>query len=306
MFLKSFFSSVLLVLSLAPLAFAAELPQRPQNPENPGSASYLYQMARKTISFNQRKIEVYLPVDAQNASHQFPVLVYGHGQAIDITGYDSTFSHLAQKGIAVVFPQFDTGFFDQDWARMANDFNLQTAEVLKQLGSQLDARHVVYSGHSKGAYVSLVAAGSASLNSQQIQLGAVVLFAPAGYDKTLIAQINPNVPVTLIWGEGDTVIKKSLVDEIYQNLTVKKKQFILVKNYEQLTADHFFPLSKSFFFGGQDGISAYHFFGSWKWMIGAVQDLTMDQKTTNKYLYGDEAQTSGVDQLNHQILRSWN
>ena len=287
------------------LLFAWASPDRPLTPTDPGSNTYPFQYEKKSIASLGRSVEVFLPRDSSLRSRKFPVLVFGHGQAIDVAGYEASFIHLAQKGVAVVFPTYDTGFFDQNWLRMADDFNQMAHETLSQLENQLDSSQVIYAGHSKGGYVALIASGADSLGSAGLNLGALILFAPAGYDKGLIKKINPQLPVTLFWGESDNVIKKSLIDEIYENLPNLHKQLILIKNYPDLKADHFYPLSKSYFFGGRNGISAYHFYGTWKWLIGGVLDLSEGAHQTNKYLYGAEALTTGLPELKHEVKKSW-
>ena len=209
---------------------------------------------------------------------------------------------MAQKGIAVIHPAFDSGFFDQDWRRMAKDFNDLTTATLEKSSARLHARQLLYAGHSKGGYIALMAAGApGSKNSVK----ALVLFAPAGYDAEYLKSLSPDIPVTLAWSDGDTVIKQSLITEIYSKLPSRNKQWILVKSYPSQKADHFFPLSKSYFFGGQNGESAFHYFVTWKWMIGAVLDVANETSVTNTFVYGAETGSTGVDGLSHNITRNW-
>jgi len=164
---------------------------------------------------------------------------------------------------------------------------------------------VIFSGHSKGAYIALNAAGLAG--EQGFALGAVVAFEPAGYLPVQLQHIAPSVPVTVTYADHDTVIKASLVQEIYDQLTVTKKQQIHVHSYTEtdppLNADHFFILSKAFMMGGKNGVSPFHYFGAWKWLLGASGCLENDGSGT--YLYGEQANTTGVAGFTHTIDRNW-
>lgn len=286
------------------LSALADLPEQPQDVNHPGSATYEYQFKHEVFSSERRNIDVFLPVTSQ--ARKVPVIVFGHGQAIDFEGYRLTFEHLAKKGVAVIHPTYDTGFFDQDWRRMSRDFNQLTKAALVKYEDVIDSEKIVYSGHSKGAYIALMAAGDTNLKNLGIRAGAVVLFAPAGYDQQYIKTLDPSIPITIVWSDKDTVIKQNLITEIYGKLPSLYKQWILAKSYKSLEADHFFPLSKSYFFGGRDGVSAYHYYAVWKWLLGAVWDLQSDGGSVqNSFLYGDQTATTGVADLEHLVTRSW-
>lgn len=280
----------------------AEVPSQPTDILHPGSANYEFTFKKENFKTNGRQVNVFLPAESISRNKKAPVVVFGHGQAIDLAGYELTFEHLAKKGVAVIFPMYDKSFLDQDWRRMASDFNQLTAEALNKYSDYIDVDKVIYSGHSKGAYVALIAAGEPGL---KINVGSAVLFAPAGFDNEYLKTINPNMPVTLIWSDADTVIKQNLITEIYSKLNVRFKQWILVKSYSSLKADHFFPLSKSYFFGGRNGASAFHFHAVWKWLIGAAWDLDSTKDLSNPYIYGEEAIKTGIDGLNHSITKNW-
>ena len=272
------------------------LPTQPTDQNHPGSAVYAFQVVKETKRVNGRQVDVFLPQGAKNA----PVVVFGHGQAISVEGYELTFQHLARKGVAVIHPMYDKGFFDQDWRRMAQDYATLTQETIKLYGDKMDANQVFFSGHSKGAYIALMAGTVANPKPR-----AMVLFAPAGYDAEYLTKLQPEMPVTLVWGEADSVITRSSIEDIYQRLPSQRKQFIVAKSYSSLSADHYFPMSKSFFFGGRDGISPFHFHGTWKWLLGATWDAAKGANVTEPFLYGSEAATTGVDGLSHLITRSW-
>ncbi len=298
----------ILFVAIAPLAFAnlkkQNLPARPIEASHPASSSYNYQVKRSTVKINNRQVDIYLPESASGAQpEKFPVLAYGHGQAIGVEGYDLTFKHLARKGIAVIHPMYDSGFFDQDWRRMGRDFNDLVDKAIAQFANQMNRDAVIYSGHSKGGYVALIASG---LSNSPVQVDSVILFAPAGYDAEVLKSMSPDVPLTLVWPEADSVIKKDAVREIYDRSPSRFKQFIQTKGYDTLKADHFYPLSKSFFFGGRDGESTLHYFASWNWLVGAVWDVTQyGSQRQSPYLYGAAAAETGIQGQQHQITRSW-
>jgi dienelactone hydrolase len=283
----------------------AQLPKQPTERSHPSSGDYSYGFKQETIQINGRKISVFLPVPAEPASEKFPVVVFGHGQAIDVLGYELTFKHLAQKGIAVIHPTFDSGFFDQDWHRMADDFNKLTEATINKYSNVIDSKKIVYSGHSKGGYVALMAAGAPNLTQLSIKPSAILLFAPADYDRDYLKTVDPAIPVTVVWSDNDTVIKQRVITDIYADLKSAHKQWILVNSYAELKADHFFPLSKSYFFGGQNGVSAYHYFATWKWLTAAAFDLQSESPLSNSYIYGENTGSTGVAGLEHTIIKNW-
>lgn len=300
---------VILLNLIASTAMAATLnfgplPAQPVAAEHPGSANYTYQLQHESIESDGRTIEMYWPQGA----HSVPLVVFGHGQATPVDGYAATLEHLAKKGVAVAFVEYDSGFFDQDWGRMAHDYMKLAAAAVKHYPNLIDSKKVIFSGHSKGAYIAGMAAGLES-GAREIEPAALVLFAPAGYDATYAKRVSPGAAVTLIWGDEDSVIKESVVRGLYDALTVQKKQYIKALSYSgfdgEAKADHFFILTQSFFFGGHDGVSPLHYFGAWKWLLGAAYDLNDGGHVTNAYLYGAEAASTGADNLTHKILRNY-
>jgi hypothetical protein len=299
---------IIFILAISSVvAKAGNWPDQPQNSSDPGSSQYAFELFHETLVLKGRSVDFFAPKGFQNLNQKLTVVVYGHGQAVPLSSYQDTFVHLARKGVAVIYPQFDTGFFDQDWRRMASDYVNLTTEVIKKYPNHLDANQVIFSGHSKGAYVAGVAAGLPA-SKLSTAPAAVILFDPAGYDAEYLKTIDVRIPVTLTWADRDTIIKKSLVQEIYDKLPSQKKQLILVSSYAganpDLTADHFFVLTKKFSFGGKDGITPFHYFGSWKWILGAAWDLENGSGATNPYIYGDQTLTTGAASL-HQVQKNW-
>jgi subtilisin family serine protease/predicted esterase len=276
----------------------ADVP-KPLDDDHPGSEQNLIGYQRVVENFLRRQSVAYIPdrPDGQPA----PVVVFGHGQALGENAYDATLKHLAQKGVAALFVKYDNGFFDQNWRRMASDYNEITQSFLQKYSDQLDSTKVVFAGHSKGAYVGLMAAGAPN----RANVSSLVLFAPAGFDAEYLQNIPQSTPVTIIWGQSDTVIHQPDQMEIYQRLSTDKKQLITVNDYPNQRADHYFIQNRRFVFGGQDGVSPFHYHGVWKWLVGAAWDLEAGGLSTSPYIYGDEAITTGLDQLSHQVMRNW-
>ncbi len=294
--------SLLLSLILHAPAQAQNLPRQPELPQHPSSADYDYDLKKESWTENGRKMDLYLPVSKSGQKKLFPVVVFGHGQATDVTGYDLSFQHLAKKGIAVLHPMYDSGFFDQKWRRMADDFNQLTLAALKKFPDQLNPRELIFSGHSKGGYIALMAAGAPSHNTLEMRAQKVILFAPAGFDAEYLKNMDINTPVTLVYSDSDTIIKRPAMNDLYAKLNSRFKQFIEVVSYPELKADHFYPLSKSFFFGGTDGVSAHHFYASWKYLVSAGNEVKNGSPLKDPYLYGDQALDTGVSGLQHKRL----
>lgn len=295
----------LLLLPLTVLASAVtELPTAPTDPAHPGNKSYLYNFKTETFNCSGRAVSVYLPASA-NPGEKFPTVVYGHGQALTTANYEGTFEHLAKKGIAVVYPNYDKGFFDQDWKRMGSDYNAQAACALNKF-PQLNQNAVLYSGHSKGAYVASIAAGQTAPRSTGAPR-AVLLFQTAGVDEATAARIDPAIPLTVIYSDADTIVDRSLSERLLHTATNTHKQLITILSYTTtkpvLRADHMWPLTKGTVFGGGSE-SALHYYGAWKWLVGAAEDLRDGSKMTNPYIYGALATDKGGG-LNDQLIRSW-
>jgi apolipoprotein D and lipocalin family protein len=277
--------------------------QVPTDPAHPGSKSYAYGFARRDFTCNGRSMSVFVPTGGAK-SEKFPAVVYGHGQALGVENYLATFEHLAKKGVAVIYPTYDTGFFDQDWSRMGRDYGTLTACALDRT-PEITRDQLVFSGHSKGAYVASIAAGLAVKENIPAQPRSTMLFATAGFDSTSARHMGPNTSLTVIFSDQDTVVERQLSDSIFREATASKKQFIVVKSYPSgAKADHFWPLTKASFVGGGNE-SALHYHGSWKWLVAAALDLKAGGNFNHPYLFGDNAADKGQPGLNDDIQRNW-
>lgn len=295
------------------VAFA--FPGAPKEAGHPGSQIYSYGVEEKTIKCSapsSRELSVFVPV-TETSNQTFPAVVYGHGQALGLKHYKATFQHLAKKGVAVIFPQYDTGFFDRDWNRMGRDFVKLADCAIAQTNGKIRLDQIIFSGHSKGAYVASVASGLAFKEKLSVQPRSVLLFATAGLDKASLAYLNPETEMTVVFSDADTVVERSLSEQTYNSAPSKRKQFIFMKSYASHTgksvkADHFWPVTESSLVGGGPE-SELHYYGSWKWLVAAAWDL--DDKSlepgsgTQEFLYGNLAADKGVPGLEDDIKRSW-
>jgi|GEM_PF-368125 len=280
-------------------------PPAPTDPAHPGSKVYSFSVTTQNLTCQGRAVNVFLP-SGQSDGKGFPVVVYGHGQALGVSAYKATFEHLAKKGVAVVFPAFDNGFFDQDWNRMGRDYATLADCALAQF-RELDSTRVVYSGHSKGAYVASIAAGLAPGMGARSAPKAIVLFEPAGYDSSTLGKIAADTALTVVFADRDTIVSRDISDKIYAGAASKRRQLILMKSYATtpaLVADHMWPLTERSGFGGGPE-SSLHYYGSWKWLVAAARDLSNSSRYEDPFLYGLPAIDKGLPELTDEVLRNW-
>ncbi len=295
---------ILLFLSIN--AHAA--PPAPSDSDHPGSKTYTHQFTVQAMKCLGRDVTVYAP-KLQDAKKKVPVVVFGHGQALKLEHYTGTFEHIAKKGIAVVFPMYDKGFFDQDWTRMAGDYIAMSMCAIKSQ-PQLSVDQVVFSGHSKGAYVASIASGISARDQLSPTPGATVLFGLAGFDSETASVMSPSTAMTIVFSDREKVVSREFSEFLYRDSASRFKQFIDLKSYpadqngEALLADHFWPQTKSAIFGGRSE-NALHYFGSWKWLVAAAEDLVNGNRVTHPYLYGEMAGDKGVAGLQDEIKRNW-
>ena len=297
------------LLSFLSFNFAIGAPDRPSKPDHPGSKVYSHGFELRSLKCSGRDVNVFLPTSA-DSSESYPVVVYGHGQALSLKHYQATFEHIAKKGVAVVFPMYDNGFFDQDWYRMARDFVSLTNCAIQNAGPKLNSNWVIFSGHSKGAYVASIASGLAYREKLSILPQAQVLFELAGFDRDSAASIDPQVATTIIFGDADTTVNRGFSDSLFDSINVQNKQFILVKTYpadgqsKAVVADHFWPQTLGTFLGGGPE-SPLHYFGAWKWLVGAALDLRDGNTRTNPYVYGQDTADKGQAGFTDELKRNW-
>lgn len=283
-------------------AFAFAVVPTPPAPSDPGGDQALYEFTTDSFQVSGRQVDLWKPV----GSGPFPAVVYGHGQALGIESYRLTFEHLARKGVVVIFPQYDSGFFDQNWERMAGDYRDLVAAALAKMPGLVNSQQLVYSGHSKGAYIALKAAGRSGAGPRPASL---LLFQPADFTPSDLNALDKKMPVTLVWADQDRIISEQKLQDLYRGLPSERKQLLTAVTYQAtqpaLKADHFFVLTKGSAFGGVTGVNALHRHGAWKWLVAAADDLRTGARADNRFLYGDEAVATGLSGLEHRRMRSW-
>ncbi len=269
----------------------------PADPNHPGSKIYPFSFSQKKFQCSGREMTVYLPTGT-GLPARVPAVVYGHGQALGLDSYEATLEHLAKKGVAAIFPTYDNGFFDQDWTRMGRDYATLTDCAIAQTGEVIARDQIVFSGHSKGAYVASMAAGIAVKESLAIQPKSVVLFQLAGFDAPAASAVSPNAKVTVVYSDKDTVVGRGFSDSYYGAIRSSTKQMIVVKSYPAgPTADHYWPMTKgSFMGGGSEG--PLHYYGAWKWLVAAALDQS-------EYIYGTDATDKGSPGIADEVKRSF-
>jgi len=288
------------------LSFSVYSIDPPSDAKHPGSFFYETDFEIKTHTCgDSRSATVYLP---KIKNENTPTIVFGHGQSLNISHYEKSLSHIAKKGVAVIFPNYGTWAFDTNWLRMGADYISQAKCIIES--EDLNKELVVFSGHSKGAYVASVASGL-SFKNDLLKPKSLLLMNAAGFEASLIPFIPKNVEVNLVFSEEDTIVEKSISEEIFKLSQADKKQFILLKSYpessneEAFNAIHMWPLNKPFLFFGGGPIGPLHYYGFWKWMIAAADDLNQGAQGESFYLYGEGASDKGIDGLKDEVIRSW-
>lgn len=304
---RIFFVGAVLTSTLNSAIADASLPKAPTDPNHPGSLVYDHGVKEVSTTCLGRPTKVFLPTGIA-AGRRVPLVAFGHGQALDVENYRATLEHLAKKGAAASFIPFDTGFFDRDWTRMGSDFAKISSCVADKFNAEIDETKIIYSGHSKGAYVAQVAVGLATQLVPASAPKAAVLFAPAGVDRSSLALIDSRTVLTVVFSDRDTVVDQRLSEEIFQLSPSVYKQFILLKSYSTtsptLAADHFWPVTKSSFAGGGP-VSAFHYHSSWKWLIGSARDLDNTVPLSDPYAYGAETGSKGLAGEFDDVRRTW-
>jgi acetyl esterase/lipase len=191
---------------------------------------------------------------------------------------------------------------------MARDYISLSDCALKSITKsntvKINPDNIIFSGHSKGAYVAGVAAGLAFKEQLALKPKAVMLFEPAGLDEEANSAVDKEVIYNVIYSDKDKVVDRKIAEGIFQQVPSSKKQFIFVKSYPELDAGHFWPLTKSSTFGGQNE-NAYHYFSAWKWLVALANDLKIGGLGSDHYLFGAEALNKGVAAIQDEITRSW-
>lgn len=285
---------------IAWISYSRDLPPAPTDAGHPGSKVYMHAMEHRHLQCENRKVDVFVPTLTDSV---LPVVVFGHGQALSLTHYQRTFEHLAKKGIGVIFPQYSTGFFDTNWTRMADDY-LNLTSCARAQTPEFQNWKLIFSGHSKGAFVASIAASRSMKKSSHFRPQSLIFFAMAGVEENQVGAIDQNIPITLVHSDQDWVVAKAHSEIFFHASRSQCKQIINLKSYRHLSAGHMWPLTRrSFFGGGVEGPLHYH--GLWKWLIGAAIDSTEKYNCSNPYIYGAFATDKGVPNLRDDVIRNF-
>lgn len=273
-----------------------DLPSAPLDPAHPGSKIYSFEVEVKKLTCMGREVVQYLPKNGKS----YPAVVFGHGQALGLPNYELTLKHLAGKGVAGIYVTYDKGFFDQDWKRMGRDFVLLTECALVD-SPEIHREKIIFSGHSKGAYVAAIAAGVAESEKLSLRAQSIVLFNPVLGQFETLKDIPAETPLTVVHSDSDKIVKLDAARDMIESIPSDREQLIIVQSYKNRTkvdleAGHFWPLTKKSVFGGGPE-SSFHYYGSWKWLVGGALD--------ERYLFGKEAADKGIEGFFDVIERNF-
>lgn len=291
---------ILLGLFFPYILSAKSLPTQPQQIHHPGSASYPFQSVRKQeISIQNRKGTLYLPGELKPKTF-LPLIAFGRGHKVPEFTYRRSFEHFARKGYAVLFVPYDQGYDEEDFAGKAKQYNHFVAETVSKFSQFLNPSMVVFSGHSYGALAAIMAGGLPE-SEMKITPSAILSVAPSKNFPDYMKRIPSKTVCNLIVGDEDPDL--DVTEQIFPDLNCEKKQLIILSSYRNfskpLYADH--GSIRTFGWGGNQE-TPLHWFGYWKFFIGAAEDLKSHSRGTNPWIYGKEAQRTGSDDLFNHVL----
>ncbi len=64
-------------------------------------------------------------------------------------------------------------------------------------------------------------------------------------------------------------------------------------------------VTKKTIFGGTDTLNAFHYYGTFKWLVGAARDLLDGNSVDNPYIYGEQTNSTGIEDFKHGLIKSW-
>jgi dienelactone hydrolase len=183
-----------------------------------------------------RQIEcaVYYPAtsagtNATVASGQFPIIVFGHGFAMEWSAYQNIWQHLVPQGYIMIFPKTEGGLFP---APSHNDFGLDLALVSEKLLAenvntlspfyQKINGNIAIMGHSMGGGATILAA------QNNTNIKTIIGLAPAETNPSAIAAAeNVTVPALILSGSSDGVTPPGEHHiPIYEALDSECKSFV--------------------------------------------------------------------------------
>ncbi len=206
-----------------------------------GSQTITYNDPDRTGGFGSgggpgRQIEcaVYYPatsagLNAPVASGQFPIVVFGHGFAMEWTAYQNIWQHLVPQGFILIFPKTEGALFP---APSHNDFGLDLVLVSERLLAENEEPsspffekingNIAIMGHSMGGGATMLAAQNNS------NIKTIIGLAPAETNPSAIAAAESvSVPALILSGSSDGVTPPTQHHiPIYEALGSSCKSFV--------------------------------------------------------------------------------
>lgn len=182
----------------------------------------------------QIQCEVYYPATSAGTNTpvldgEFPVVVFGHGFAMEWSAYQNIWQHLVPQGYIMIFPRTEGGFFP---APSHNDFGLDLALVSERLLEEdeifaspfyqkINGNSAIM-GHSMGGGATIL---SAQNNSN---IKTIIGLAPAETNPSAVsAAANVTVPALVLSGSSDGVTPPAEHHiPIYNGLSSSCKSFV--------------------------------------------------------------------------------
>lgn len=186
----------------------------------------------------QIQTEIYYPAntagtDVAVAAGDFPVLVFGHGFAMEWSAYENIWQYLVPEGYIIAFPRTEGSILP---APSHADFGLDIEVVGNQLlilnsnASSLFFGHTnapfAYLGHSMGGGAAVIAAANNN------QVSTYIGMAPAETNPSAIsAAANVSIDALVLSGSSDGVTPPSSNHlPIYNAMTSNCKTYVSINN----------------------------------------------------------------------------
>ncbi len=182
--------------------------------------------------------EIYYPAVAAGnnvalASGTFPVIVIGHGFAMDYTSYDNMYNRLAALGYIVALPRTE-GSLSPTHAEFGNDLKILATLMLTLNTSTVTgtttfnnkvSTKVAIGGHSMGPGCSFLAAAT------NTTITCLFNFAAATTNPSSISSASlVSVPTLLISGQRDCVADTTVQNNHYTATASAKKFHVIIKD----------------------------------------------------------------------------
>jgi predicted dienelactone hydrolase len=209
-----------------------------------------FSIGSKTITYNDpnrtggvgsgagpgRQIEcaVYYPATSAGANTpvaegQFPIVVFGHGFAMEWTAYQNIWQHLVPQGFIIIFPKTESGFFPApshgdfglDLALVSDKLLAENNETTSSFFQKINGNSAIM-GHSMGGGATILAAQGNN------NIKTIIGLAPAETNPSAItAAENITVPALVLSGSSDGVSPPAQHHiPIYDGLSSACKSFV--------------------------------------------------------------------------------